>query len=170
MDFPIRNVLCEAQRVVWLKCEEFCSKTVDRPRIDTEGGSIDTQLGSCHFLGGEGGREGGSIDTQLGSCHFLGGEGGEGGGSIDTQLGSCHFLGGEGGEEGGSIDTQLGSCHFLGGEGGEGREGRGGRSTLNLERIHKDYGRITSDNADLGGGSIDTQLGKDLQRLWKDRL
>ena len=47
---------------------------------------------------------------------------------------------------------------------------RGGRSTLNLERIRKDYGRITSDNADPRGGSIDTQLGKDPQRLWKDRL
>ena len=81
--------------------------------------------------------------------------------------------GGEGGEGvGGSIDTQLESCHFLGGEGGEGREGRGvnrhstwklsflrwggrggegGRLTLNLERIREDFGRITSDNADLGG-------------------
>ena len=95
------------------------------------------------------------------------------GGSINTQLGSCHFLGGEGGEgrggEGGSIDTQLGSCHFLGGEGGEGRGGEGDRSTLNLERIREDFGRITSDNADLGG-SINTQLGKDPWRLWKDHL
>ena len=66
----------------------------------------------------------------------------------------------------------------------------------NLERIRKDFGRIASDNVDprgvnqhstwkgsaktleglpltmliLGGGSIDTQLGKDLQRLWKDCL
>ena len=71
----------------------------------------------------------------------------------------------------------------------------GARSTLNLERICKDYGRIASDNADPGGvdqhstwkgstktmeglpltmlilgGSIDTQLGKDPRRLWKDRL
>ena len=46
----------------------------------------------------------------------------------------------------------------------------GGRSTLNLERIRKDFGRIASDNADPGGGSIDTQLGKDPQRLWKDCL
>ena len=37
--FPYGNVLCEAQRVVWLECEEFCSKTVDRPRIDTGGQS-----------------------------------------------------------------------------------------------------------------------------------
>ena len=67
--------------------------------------------------------------------------------------------------------------------------------TLNLERIHNNFGRITSDNVDPGGvdrhstwkgstktlegspltmlilgGSIDTQLGKDLQRLWKDCL
>ena len=71
----------------------------------------------------------------------------------------------------------------------------GGQLTLNLERIYKDFGRIASDNADPGGvtqhstwkgstktlegspltmlilgGSIDTQLGKDPQRLWKDRL
>ena len=45
----------------------------------------------------------------------------------------------------------------------------GGQSTLNLERIHRDFGRIASDNVDPGG-SIDTQLGKDLQRLWKDHL
>ena len=45
----------------------------------------------------------------------------------------------------------------------------GGQSTLNLERIHKDFGRIPSANADPGG-SIDTQLGKDPQRLWKERL
>ena len=32
--------------------------------------------------------------------------------------------------------------------------------TLNLERICKDFGRITSDNVDPGG-SINTQLGKD---------
>ena len=85
------------------------------------------------------------------------------------------------GRGGGSINTQLESCHFLGGEGGE---GRGGQSTLNLERICEDFGRITSDNADLGGGvnrhstwkgSAKTlegspQLGKDPQRPWKDRL
>ena len=72
----------------------------------------------------------------------------------------------------------------------------GGQSTLNLERIHRDFGRIASDNVDpggvdrhstwkgsaktlegspltmliLGGGLINTQLGKDLQRLWKDCL
>ena len=73
--------------------------------------------------------------------------------------------------------------------------GEGGQLTLNLERICKDFGRIASDNADPGGvnghstwkgfaktlegspltmlilgGSIDTQLGKDLRRLWKDGL
>ena len=46
---------------------------------------------------------------------------------------------------------------------------RGGQLTLNLERIRKDFGRIPSANADPGG-SIDTQLGKDPQRLWKDPL
>ena len=50
--------------MVWLECEEFCSKTVDQPQIDTEeGGSIDTQLGSCHFLGGEGGEGRGGQST-----------------------------------------------------------------------------------------------------------
>ena len=33
------------------------------------------------------GRGGGSIDSELGSCHLLGGEAGEGMGLIDTQLG-----------------------------------------------------------------------------------
>ena len=85
--FPYGNVLCEAQRVVWLECEEFCSKTVDRPRIDMTrggGGSIDTQLESCHFLGGEGGRggEGRGVDRHsTWKLSFLrwGGRGGEGG-------------------------------------------------------------------------------------------
>ena len=36
----------------------------------------------------------------------------------------------------------------------------GGRSTVNLERICKDFGRITSDNVNPGG-LIDGQLGKD---------
>ena len=45
----------------------------------------------------------------------------------------------------------------------------GGQSTLNLERIHRDFGRITSDNVDPGGVD-DTQLGKDPQRPWKDHL
>ena len=41
--------------------------------------------------------------------------------------------------------------------------------TVNLGRIHKDFGKITSDNVGPGG-SIDSQLGNDLQRLWKDYL
>ena len=69
----------------------------------------------------------------------------------------------------------------------------GGELTVNLGRIHKDFARITSDSVDpgrrgvdqqstwegstktlqglphtvliLGGGSIDSQLGKDPQRL-----
>ena len=35
---------------------------------------------------------------------------------------------------------------------------------VNLERIHKDFGRITSDNVDLGGG----QLMVNLERIHKD--
>ena len=47
----------------------------------------------------------------------------------------------------------------------------GGQSTVNLGRIHKDFARITSDSVDPGGwGSIDSQLGKDPQRLYKDYL
>ena len=53
--------------------------------------------------------------------------------------------------------------------GGRGEEGWGGQSMVNLERIREDFGRITSDNVGLGG-SMDGQLGKDLQRLWKDYL
>ena len=56
-----------------------------------------------------------------------------------------------------------------------GREGRGGEGGLIDTQLGKDpqrlwnFGRITSDNADPGG-SIDTQLGKDPQRFWKDHL
>ena len=98
-------------------------------------------------MGREGrGGEGGSIDTQLGSCHFLGGEGGEGRGGEGR--------GGEGrGGEGGSIDTQLGKDPQ-----------RLWKACLNLERICKDLGRIAS----TWKGSAMTlegspQLGKDLQ-------
>ena len=45
------------------------------------------------------------------------------------------------GREGGSIDSQL--RKVVGGE--------GGRSTVNLGRIHKHFARITSDNVDPGG-------------------
>ena len=74
-------------------------------------------------------------------------------------------------DPGGSINTQLGKdlqrllkdhlwqCWS-----------QGGQLTFNLERICKDFGRIASDNVDPEGGSIDTQLRKDLQRLWKDCL
>ena len=40
----------------------------------------------------------------------------------------------------------------------------GGQSTLNLERIHKNFGRIASDNVDPGGPAFE----KDVWRLWKD--
>ena len=140
-------------------------------------------------MGREGrGREGrGSIETQLGSCDFLGGEerGGEGrgGGSIDTQLGSCDFLGVEEGRggEGGSIDTQLGKdpqrlwkdhlcqCWSWGG-GGVDQHSTWKGSTKTLEGICKNFWRIASANADPWRGSINTQLGKDPQRLWKDHL
>ena len=47
----------------------------------------------------------------------------------------------------------------------------GGQSTVNLGRICiEDFARITSDNVDPGGGSINSQLGKDPQRLCKDCL
>ena len=42
--------------------------------------------------------------------------------------------------------------------------GLGGQLMVNFERICEDFARITSDNVDPGG-SIDGQLGKDLQRL-----
>ena len=48
----------------------------------------------------------------------------------------------------------------------------GGSIDTQLGKDPQDFGRIASDNVDPGGGggSIDTQLGKDLQRLWKDCL
>ena len=45
-----------------------------------------------------------------------------------------------------------------------------GQSTVNLGRICKDLARITSDSVDPGGGSIDSELRKDLQRPCKDYL
>ena len=45
----------------------------------------------------------------------------------------------------------------------------GGQSKVNLERIHKNFPRITCDSVDPGG-SIDGQLGKDPQRLCNDYL
>ena len=41
---------------------------------------------------------------------------------------------------------------------------------VNLERIYEDFGRLTSDNVDPGGGLIESQLGKDPQRLCKDNI
>ena len=43
----------------------------------------------------------------------------------------------------------------------------GGQLTVNLERIHEHFARITFDNVD-SGGSINAQLGKDLQRHRED--
>ena len=122
---------------------------------------------------------------------FVGGEGGEGRGESDRQSRQrrsaerLKFVGGEGltgrrsgGErEVGEVDQQssqrrsaerLKFTSRWGGRGGETMEG--GQSMVNLERICEDFGRITSDNVDPGGRSIDSQLGKDLQRLWKDYL
>ena len=45
----------------------------------------------------------------------------------------------------------------------------GGSIDTQLGKDLHNFGRIASDNVDPGG-SIDTQLGKDLQRLWKDCL
>ena len=45
----------------------------------------------------------------------------------------------------------------------------GGQLMLNLERVCEDIARITSDNVDPGG-SIDAPLGKDLRRHCKDYL
>ena len=122
------------------------------------------------------------------------------GGSIDTQLGRiCRDLGriASGNVDPGGVDrhsTWKGSAETL-----EGLPLRmlilGCQSTLNLERICRDLGRIASDNVDPGGvnrpstwkgsaetleglpltmlilgGLINTQLGKDLQRPWKDCL
>ena len=44
----------------------------------------------------------------------------------------------------------------------------GGQSTVNLERICKDFARITSDNVDPCRGLNQCQLGKAPQRLCKD--
>ena len=100
-------------------------------------------------MGREGrGGEGGSIDTQLWKLSILRweGRGGEGRGvnQHSTLKGSTKTL------EGLPLTMLiLGSCQFLGGKGGEGKGG----GSLNFERIHKDFGRIASDNVDPGGQS-----------------
>ena len=48
--------------------------------------------------------------------------------------------------------------------------GVNGQLTVNLGRIHEDLERITSDSVDPGEGSIDSQLRKDLQRLYNNCL
>ena len=137
--------------------KNFAQKLLIGPRSTRHRGGVDRHsTWKLSFLRW-GGRGGGSINTQLGSCHFLGGEGGEGGGSIDTQLGkerktlegsplTMLILGG-------SIDTQLERIREdFGRITSDNADLGGGRLTLNLERIRKDFGRITSDNADPGGG------------------
>ena len=154
---------------VWFgwNVKNFAQKLLIGPGLTRRGGVDRHSTWKLSFLRWGLG-EGGSIDTQLGSCHFLGGEGGEGGegGSIDTQLGSCHFLGGEGGRGGGGGVDQHSTwkLSFLRWGGRGGRGGGGGRSTLNLERIRKDFGRIASDNADPGGGRSTLNL----ERIRKD--
>ena len=81
--------------------------------------------------------------------------------SIDIQL--RKVVGGEGGEGGVNQQSTQEGCRW---------GGRGGVNRVNLERIHKDLARITSDNVDpvILGGSIDSQLGKGLQTHCKDYL
>ena len=67
---------------VWFgwNVKNFAQKLLIGPGLTRKGGVDRHSTWKLSFLrwgGGEGG-EGGSIDTQLGSCHFLGGEGGEG--------------------------------------------------------------------------------------------
>ena len=76
-------------------------------KFEFVGGGVDRHSSwKLPFLrwGGRGG-EGGSINTHLGSCHFLGGEGGgeegrEGRGVNQHSSWKLHFLGGGGGGEG----------------------------------------------------------------------
>ena len=119
--------------------------------------------------GGRGGREGG------------------GGGRIDTQLGKLSvgiYMGdpgridrdpGEGGEGRSTLNFEKWSCHLLrwgsgrGGRGGRGGE-EGGRSTLNLEsEVGITLWIRGGSTLILGGGSIDTQLGKLSFLRWAGR-
>ena len=68
------------------------------------------------------------------------------------------FVGGEGVNRQSSQRRSAERLKFVG---REGRGGEGGQSMVNLERICKDFGRITSENVDPGGWSIDGQLEKD---------
>ena len=105
-----------------------------------------------------------------------GGEGGEGRGRVDWHSTQERKLQvgreGRGGEGRGGVDwhtTWKGSVRTLQGLPLTMLILGGGQSTHNLERIHKDIARITSDNVyPGGGGSINTQLGKDQQGHCKD--
>ena len=85
--------------------KNFAQKLLIGPGLTR--GSIDTQLGSCHFLGGEGGEggeegrggEGVNSTLNLESCHLLrlgregeGRDGDPGGGRSTLNLESDHFL------------------------------------------------------------------------------
>ena len=184
--------------------KNFARKLLTDPRSTGVGGPLDTQLGKdVQRLWKDVHPGGGSIDTQLGKdLQRLWKDVHLGGGSINTQLGKDLQRLWKDVHPGGvnQHSTWKGSAKTL-----EGCSSGGGQSTLNLERICKDFGRMFIRGVDqhltrkgsaktlegcssrgvnqhstwkgcaktLGGcsswgGSIDTQLGKDLQRLWKD--
>ena len=111
---------------------------------------------------GRGGRSTLNLESEVGiTLRIWGGSTLILGGSIDTQLGkwSWDYLADPGGSTlilGGSIDTQLGkwSWDYLADPGWINTDPGGGRSTLNLERICNDFGRITCATADPGGGHL----------------
>ena len=167
--FPYGNVLCEARHVVWLKCEEFCSNSVDCPQINKEGGQLtaNSEVVICRWGGTGVDRQStmGRICREVEICRW-------GRGSIDSQLGKdlqrLEFVDGEGGR--GGVDQQStweGSAERLKFVGEKGEEGVDQQSTW--EGSTKTLEGLPLTILILGG-SIDSQLGKDLQRLWKDYL
>ena len=192
--FPYGNVLCEKTCGLvgmWRILLKICWSALDQ-----HGGKVNRQQTQrLSFIGGEGGEGRGGHWQWTQRLSFVGGEGGEGMGvnqqssqrrSAEVEI--CRWEGRGGGRL--TANSEVVICRW-GGRGGEGRgvnwwstwkgsmktlEGLlltmlilGGQSMVNFERIHKDFGRITSDNVDPGG-LIDSQLGKDPQRLCKDYL
>ena len=150
---PCKDILCKDY--LW-QCWSWGSQLTHQLGKDP-GGDDDTQLihEDIGRITSDNVDPGGSIDTQLGKdpCKDIGRITSDnvdpgGGGSIDTQLGK---------DPQGHCKDYLWQCWSW------------GQSTHNLERIHEDFARITSDNVDPGG-SIDGQLGKDPLRLCKDYL
>ena len=100
--------------------------------------------------------------------------GGRGGGQSTVNLGRIHedfaMIASDSVDPGDQLTVNLGRiCKDFARITSDSVDPGGGQLTDNLGRIHEEFARITSDSVDPGG-SINSQLGKDPQRLCKDYL